>query len=188
MAAMITRLDQMKSNRNYDCGESSHRRNDGERSHGRTNYGSTRSGGTLIPRVTKLNFPSVNGRNDPTSWICQPTEFDDNFGDLTKLKQIGTVRENQGHFERLLSHVGRLSPSQQVCCFISGLKGHLRVDVQALKPISLSAAVGLAHLYEAKCHSQQRLLSSGENEESLPLSLSTGKTIKKLTPIELNER
>ena len=62
------------------------------------------------------------------------------------------------------------------------------MDVQALKPISLFAAVGLAHLYEAKCHSQQRLLPSGENEESLPLSLSTGKTIKKLNPIELNER
>jgi hypothetical protein len=62
------------------------------------------------------------------------------------------------------------------------------VDVQALKPIFLSAVVGLAHLYEAKCHSQQRLLPSGENEESLPLSLSTSKTIKKLTPIELNER
>ena len=104
------------------------------------------------------------------------------------MKQIGIVNEYQGHFERLLSCVGRLSPSQQVCCFISGLKGHLRVDVQALKPISVSVVVGLAHLYEAKCHSQQRLLPSGENEESLPLSLSTGKTIKKLNPIELNER
>ena len=116
------------------------------------------------------------------------TEFDDNFGNLIKLKQIDTVREYQGHFERLFSRVGRLRPSQQVCCFISGLKDHLRVDVHALKPISLSKAVGLVHLYEAKCHSQQRLLPSGENQESLPLSLSTGKTIKKLTPIELNER
>ena len=116
------------------------------------------------------------------------TEFDDKFGDLIKLKQIDTVREYQGHFERLFSRVGRLRPSQQVCCFISGLKDHLRVDVQALKPISLSKAVRLVHLYEAKCHSQQRILPSGENQESLPLSLSTGKTIKKLTPIELNER
>jgi hypothetical protein len=104
------------------------------------------------------------------------------------LKQIGAVREYQGHFERLLSLVGRFPPSQQVGCFISGLKEHLRVDVQALKPTSLSATVGLACLYEAKCHSQQRLLPLGENEESLLLSLSTGKIIKKLTPIELNER
>ncbi|GMY29247.1 MDIS1-interacting receptor like kinase 2-like, partial [Fagus crenata] len=37
----------------------------------------------------------------------------------------------------------------------ASLKEHLRVDVQALKPTSLSAAVGLARLYEAKYHSQQ---------------------------------
>ncbi len=108
--------------------------------------------------------------------------------DLTKLKQINTVKECQGHFERLFSRVGRLPSSQQVGCFISGLREHLRVDVQALKPTSLSFTVGLAHLYEAKCHSQQLLLLSEENEESLPLSLSTGKTIMKLTPIEFNER
>ncbi|GMY13638.1 hypothetical protein FCV25MIE_08877 [Fagus crenata] len=86
-----------------------------------------------------------------------PMEFDDNFGDLTKLKQIGIVREYEGYFERLLSRwlrVGRLPPSQQVGCFISGLKDHLRVNVQALKPTSLSSAVGLARLYGAKCHSQ----------------------------------
>ncbi|GMY34251.1 MDIS1-interacting receptor like kinase 2-like [Fagus crenata] len=117
-----------------------------------------------------------------------PTEFDDNFGYLTKLKQINTVREYQGHFERLLSCVGRLPQSQQVGCFSSGLKKHLRLDVQALKPTSLSSAVGLAHLYKAKCHSQHQILPSRENEESLPLSLSIGKTIKKLTPKELNER
>ena len=71
MAAMKTHLDQMMSNWNDDCGESSHRRNDGESSHGRTNYGSTGSRGTLILRVTKLDFPRFNGRNDPTSWICR---------------------------------------------------------------------------------------------------------------------
>ncbi|GMY20016.1 Retrovirus-related Pol polyprotein from transposon 297 [Fagus crenata] len=212
MAAINTRLDQMKSNQNNDRGESSHRRNDGESSHGRTNYGSMGSGGTLIPRVTKLDFPRFNAyhlEGEAQLWYqllklegeitwanlkeglyasYGPTKFDDNFSDLTKLKQIGTVKEYQGHFERLLSRVGRLPPSQQVCYFISGLKGHLRVDVQALKPISLFAAVGLAHLFEAQCHSQQRLLPSRENEESLPLSLSVSKTIKTLTPIELNER
>jgi hypothetical protein len=71
MAAMNTRLDQMTSNRNDDHGESSHWRNDGESSHSQTNYDSTGSGGTLIPRVTKLDFPHFNGRNDPTNWICR---------------------------------------------------------------------------------------------------------------------
>jgi hypothetical protein len=37
------------------------------------------------------------------------TQFDDFFGDLTKLCQTGTVREYQGEYERLLSRAGRLS-------------------------------------------------------------------------------
>ena len=79
-----------------------------------------------------------------------PTEFDDFFGDLTRLKQVGSVREYQSQFEKLLSRVGKLNQSQQVACFIGGLKEGVRIDVQAMKPPSLSAAVGLAQLYEAK--------------------------------------
>ena len=119
--------------------------------------------------------------------------------DLKKLKQMGSVREYQSQFERLLSKVGKLSPTQQVGCFISGLKEHLRIDVQALKPASLSVAVGLARLYEAKSQFQYQQPSSKENEEPLPPSLSkvspslsivspTTKAIKKLTPTELKER
>uniref|UniRef100_A0A2N9EDY9 Retrotransposon gag domain-containing protein n=1 Tax=Fagus sylvatica TaxID=28930 RepID=A0A2N9EDY9_FAGSY len=130
IAALHARLDHIAGNRNGNHGESSHRQ---------TNYGSTG-----LEVTFKLDFPRFNGRNDPTSWICRqkgeitwanlkeglyarygPMEFDDNFGDLTKLKQIGTVREYEGYFERLLSRrlrVGRLPPSQQVGCFISGLK------------------------------------------------------------------
>ena len=83
----------------------------------------------------------------------------------------------------MLSRVGKLPPAQQVGCFISGLKEHLRIDVQALKPASLSAAVGLARLCEAKSQFQHQQPPSKENEEPLPLSLSkvgtTTKTIKK---------
>ncbi len=62
IAALHARLDHIAGNRNGDHGESSHRR---------TNHGSTGSGGTLIPKVTKLDFPCFNGRDDPTGWICQ---------------------------------------------------------------------------------------------------------------------
>lgn len=79
-----------------------------------------------------------------------PTEFDDFFGDLTRLKQVGSVREYQSQFEKLLSRVGKLNQSQQVACFIGGLKEDVRIDVQAMKPPTLSAAVGLARLYEVK--------------------------------------
>ncbi|RVW92477.1 hypothetical protein CK203_042670 [Vitis vinifera] len=70
-----------------------------------------------------------------------PTEFDDFFGDLTMLKQVGSVREYQSQFEKLLSRVGKLNQSQQVACFIGCLKEGVRIDVQAMKPPTLSAAV-----------------------------------------------
>uniref|UniRef100_A0A5B6ZWP3 Retrotransposon gag domain-containing protein n=1 Tax=Davidia involucrata TaxID=16924 RepID=A0A5B6ZWP3_DAVIN len=58
-----------------------------------------------------------------------PTECADFFGDLTKLRQNTTVRDYQGHFEKLLARAGRLTPAQQVGCFISGLKKSIRVEV-----------------------------------------------------------
>ncbi|KAK2979580.1 hypothetical protein RJ640_020072 [Escallonia rubra] len=79
-----------------------------------------------------------------------PTQFQDFFGDLTKLQQSGTVKEYQTQFERLLIRAGKLSQEQQVGCFISGLKENLKVDVQACRPTSLSSAIGLTRLYEAR--------------------------------------
>jgi len=38
-----------------------------------------------------------------------PTQFEDYFGDLTKLRQTGSVREYQGQYERLLSKAGKLT-------------------------------------------------------------------------------
>lgn len=78
-----------------------------------------------------------------------PTQYHDSFGDLTKLQQAGSIREYQTQFERLLFPAGRLSPERQVGGFVGGLKEGIKVDVQAAKPRTLSAATGLARLYEA---------------------------------------
>jgi hypothetical protein len=85
-----------------------------------------------------------------------PTVFEDHFGDLTKLQQIGTVRDYQLKFEQLLSRVGKLSIPHQLGCFVSGLKGNLRTEVQAMKPSTLTEAIGLARLYEAKNWSSKK--------------------------------
>jgi hypothetical protein len=45
--------------------------------------------------------------------------------------------------------VGKLSQAHQVGGFVSGLKESIRIDVQAVKPSTLTAVVGLAKLYEA---------------------------------------
>ncbi|KAL4186481.1 hypothetical protein AMTRI_Chr09g14350 [Amborella trichopoda] len=73
-----------------------------------------------------------------------PTQFQDFFGDLIKLQQIGSVREYQTQFERLLIQAGRLTPLQQMGCFISGLKESIKMDVQACQPATLTAAIGLS--------------------------------------------
>ena len=75
MAAMNTRFDHMTSNWNNDRGESLHRINEVESWFGQTNHGSTGFGGTLIPQVTKLDFPLFNDKDDPTGWICRSEQF-----------------------------------------------------------------------------------------------------------------
>jgi hypothetical protein len=65
--------------------------------------------------------------------------FEDFFGDLSKLKQNGSMRDYQAQFERLLSRVGRLSTEHQLGCFISGLKDTIQPEVQAGHPTSCQA-------------------------------------------------
>jgi hypothetical protein len=79
-----------------------------------------------------------------------PIVFVDFFGDLSKLEQVGSVRDYQVQFERLLTRVRRLAPEHQIGCFVSGLKQDIRTEVQAARPTNLSAAVGLARLYKAR--------------------------------------
>jgi hypothetical protein len=96
-----------------------------------------------------------------------PKQFNDFFGDLTKLWQIGIVREYQGQYKRLLSRAGTLSVTQQVGGFISGLKDSIRLEVQASRPTTLTAVVGLARLYEARLQAQRRSTSFYETRRTV---------------------
>lgn len=121
-----------------------------------------------------------------------PTQFQDFFGELSKLQQTSSVRDYQTQFERLLVRVGRLSTEHQIGCFTSGLKDTIRAEVQASKPSSLTAAIGLARLFEARNQATKRPLSldikkpansrstTGENRSTLPT--------KRLSPAEMKER
>lgn len=52
---------------------------------------------------------------------------------------------------------GPLTQEQQVGCFVSGLKENIKTDVQACKPQTLSAAIGLARLYESRNQTGRRV-------------------------------
>jgi hypothetical protein len=86
----------------------------------------------------------------------EPTKFKDHFGDLTKLWQVGSVRDYQTEFERLLSCVGKLSSQHLLGYFMSGLKETIRTEVQAARPTTLTEAIRLAQLFEAKSWSLKK--------------------------------
>ncbi|KAJ0089299.1 hypothetical protein Patl1_32190 [Pistacia atlantica] len=100
------------------------------------------------------------------------------------------VRDYQTQFENLLIQVGRLAPAQQVGCFVSSLKDNIKIDIQASTPTSLSSAIGLARLYEARNKSSQWVTSSEVRRtvpnHSMALTLSH-MPIKKLSLVELRE-
>ena len=126
-----------------------------------------------------------------------PMQFSDFFGDLTKLRQTGTVREYQGQYECLLSGAGRLLVAQQMEGFISGLKNNIRPEVQACKPTSLTATIGLARLYEARLQAQRQVTNFSEFKRgtglanlplpSVNLARHRSPMVRKLSPTKLKD-
>ncbi|KAJ8753628.1 hypothetical protein K2173_025619 [Erythroxylum novogranatense] len=109
-----------------------------------------------------------------------PNQFFDHFGELTKLQQCGSVQDYQNQFEK------------QIGCFVSGLTASIRTEVQAGRPASLSHAISLAKLYEARNSSQGRgstgrTTPQNTSSTSSPSKIS-GNSVKRLTWDELNER
>ncbi|TXG65836.1 hypothetical protein EZV62_007111 [Acer yangbiense] len=125
-------------------------------------------------KLVKLDFPRFNEKEDPTSWLCRVEQF---------FQFHNTLEEKKA---------GSLSHERQVSCFVSGLKDNINADVLAGRPNNLSAAIGLARLYEARNVSQKRMpipelrknvFSKREGQEQ-KLEL----LVKRLTPAELRER
>ncbi|KAF2305961.1 hypothetical protein GH714_009164 [Hevea brasiliensis] len=121
----------------------------------------------------------------------QLTDF---FGELAKLQQQGTVQSYQVQFEKLLAKVGDLSQARQVSCFVSGLAPAIRTDVQANRPKSLSEAIALARLFEARNSATGKGFSATRTTHQAPRQSPTNSpqpatgNIKRLTWDELNER
>ncbi|XP_021596651.1 uncharacterized protein LOC110603257 [Manihot esculenta] len=123
-----------------------------------------------------------------------PNQLVDYFGELSKLQQRRTVQMYQTQFEKLLAKVGPLSQARQVGCFVSGLISSIRTNVQANRPKSLSEAIALARLYEARNSVQVKGTSTTSRpafQTSRPspvISQLAANPIKRLTWEELNER
>ncbi|KAL0399243.1 UNVERIFIED_CONTAM: Retrovirus-related Pol polyprotein from transposon.6 [Sesamum radiatum] len=79
-----------------------------------------------------------------------PSSFDNHQAALFKLRQRGSVADFQAEFERLCNRVVGLPPEAILNCFISGLRSDIQRELAVLQPSSISQAVGLAKLLEAK--------------------------------------
>lgn len=78
-----------------------------------------------------------------------PTHFEDPQGAFFKLTQTPTICECQTQFQ-LLSKPNNWFPSNLMKLFHSQLQPHIHQEIQALQPLNLEQAFGLAKIQEEK--------------------------------------
>jgi len=79
-----------------------------------------------------------------------PTQYEDIEDDVSKLSQTGSVADFQAQFEDLMNKVTCISESLLISFFITGLKKHLRRELQFHRPATLMEAFTMARAYEAR--------------------------------------
>lgn len=79
-----------------------------------------------------------------------PSEYEDHFGKLSKLTQLGSLTEYQHQFEKLANNIVGVPEHVLISCFVSGLRHDIRKETQVYLPQSLIQAMGLAKLYADK--------------------------------------
>jgi hypothetical protein len=98
-----------------------------------------------------------------------------------------------------MSMAGRLFANQQIGGFVSGLKENIRAEVQASRPSTLTEAVRLASLFEARSVAQRKQVTMQEGRRitgpphfppmpSSNLSRGHSPMVKRVNPAELKER
>lgn len=79
-----------------------------------------------------------------------PSTYENYQAELFKLRQHNSVCEYQSQFERLSNRVYGLTPDALLNCFISGLHPDIRKEIAIIRPTSITQAIGVAKLVEAK--------------------------------------
>ncbi|GJZ16262.1 hypothetical protein Tco_0551939 [Tanacetum coccineum] len=79
-----------------------------------------------------------------------PSEYEDPNGVLSKLLQLGTVKDYQRDFEKQMNRATDIPGSLLISFYISGLKLHLQRGLLASKPLTLGYVFLLARTMEAR--------------------------------------
>jgi len=80
-----------------------------------------------------------------------PSTYANHQAELFKLRQTGSVSEYQAQFKKLGNRVIGLPAEALLNCFIFGLNTEIRNEMAIQRPTSITQAIGLAKLIEAKC-------------------------------------
>jgi len=125
-----------------------------------------------IPHENRLALASFYMKGDALSWFkwmhqnnqlfdwssfakalelrFGPSTYENFQAQLFKLRQYGTVTDYQTQFEKLGNRVIGLPPEALLNCFVSGLIPEIRHELAVQKPYTITQAIGLAKLIEAK--------------------------------------
>ncbi|GKE62087.1 hypothetical protein Tco_1512454, partial [Tanacetum coccineum] len=83
-----------------------------------------------------------------------PSEYEDSNGALSKLLQLGTVKDYQREFEKLMNRATDIPDSLLISFYISGLKLHLQREFLVSRPTTLGDAFSLLLITEARLDEQ----------------------------------
>ncbi|GJT85433.1 reverse transcriptase domain-containing protein [Tanacetum coccineum] len=110
-----------------------------------------------------------------------PSEYEDPNGALSKLLQLGKVKDYQWEFEKLMNRATDIPDSLLISFYISGLKLHLQREFLVSRPTILGDAFSLALITEARLDDQATPVAGtmtktfgnnggGESESSGPVT------------------
>ncbi|KAL0282852.1 UNVERIFIED_CONTAM: hypothetical protein Sangu_2925800 [Sesamum angustifolium] len=99
---------------------------------------------------TNQQFPSWDAFLRAFELDFRTSSFHNHQAALFKLRHCGSVSDFQAEFERSCNRVFGLPPQSVLNCFISGLRPDIQWEVLMFQLSSISQAIGLAKLFEAK--------------------------------------
>ncbi|GKC06118.1 hypothetical protein Tco_0997728, partial [Tanacetum coccineum] len=88
-----------------------------------------------------------------------PSEYEDPNGALSKLLQLGTVKDYQREFDKLMNRATDIPDSLLISFYIFGLKLHLQREFLVSRPTTLGDAFSLALITEARLDDQAALVA-----------------------------
>ncbi|PHT91080.1 hypothetical protein T459_06193 [Capsicum annuum] len=161
------------------------------------------TGNNLVPRYTKLDFPTFDGSEDPLTWLhrCekffsnQRTNEDDkvwpplgsnSLGNLVNLKQKGSVEEYQHQFQELLAMASKLVHAMNLARAFEKKQKVIRVTSSRKK--NWQGTKGYLNIVATSTVASPKSSNTLSGISELKFVSSSAPFTKKLTKVEMAKR